>query len=87
MNALDTNRINVNSPYKVWAEGLVLHFETESGIRYAVDFDCEDSPLYTAYWLNLTNDSHKPSPSDRQIPKTLICIEEIAMFRANKPQD
>ena len=40
MNALDTNRINVNSPYKVWAEGLILHFETESGIRYAVDFDC-----------------------------------------------
>ena len=23
MNALNTNRINVNSPYKVWAEGLV----------------------------------------------------------------
>ena len=33
MNALDTNRINVNSPYKVWAEGQVLHFETENGIR------------------------------------------------------
>ena len=82
MNALDTNRINVNSPYKVWAEGLVLHFETESGIRYAVDFDCEDSPLYTAYWLNLTNESHKPSPSDREIPKTLICIIE-EFFRQN----
>ena len=59
MNALDTNRINVNSPYKVWAEGYVIHFETENGIRYAVDFDCEDNPLYTAYWLNLTNESHK----------------------------
>ncbi len=42
MNALDTNRINVNSPYKVWAEGQVLHFEIENGIRYAVDFDCEE---------------------------------------------
>ena len=76
MNALDTNRINVNSPYKVWPEGLVLHFETENGIRYAVDFDSEDNQLYTAYWLNLTNESHKSSPSDRQIPKTLICIVE-----------
>lgn len=76
MNALDTNRINVNSPYKVWAEGFVLHFETENGIRYAVDFDCEDNPLYTAYWLNLTNESHKSSPGDRLIPKTLICIVE-----------
>ena len=82
MNALDTNRINVNSPYKVWAEGLVLHFETENGIRYAVDFDCEDNPLYTAYWLNLTNESHKSSPSDRLIPKTLICIVE-EFFRQN----
>jgi hypothetical protein len=82
MNALNTNRINVNSPYKVWAEGLVLHFETENGIRYAVDFDSEDNQLYTAYWLNLTNESHKSSPSDRQIPKTLICIVE-EFFRQN----
>ena len=82
MNALDTNRINVNSPYKVWAEGFVLHFETDNGIRYAVDFDFEDNPLYTAYWLNLTNESHKSSPSDRLIPKTLICIIE-EFFRQN----
>lgn len=82
MNALNTNRINVNSPYKVWAEDLVMHFETEHGIRYAVDFDFEDNPFYTAYWLNLTNESHKPSPKDKQIPKTLICIVE-EFFRQN----
>ena len=82
MNALDTNRINVNSPYKVWAEHMVIHFETEHGIRYAVDFDYEDNPLYVAYWLNLTNESHKPSPSDSLIPKTLICIVE-EFFRQN----
>ena len=82
MNVLDTNRINVNSPYKVWTDGQVLHFETESGIRYAVDFDYENNPLYTAYWLNLTNESHVPSPSDRQIPMTLICIVE-EFFRQN----
>lgn len=82
MNTLDTNRINVNSPYKVWAEGFVLHFETETGIRYAVDFDFEDNPFYKAYWLNLANESHKPSPNDRRIPKTLICIVE-EFFRMN----
>lgn len=76
MKPLDINSINVNSPYKVWAAGSVLHFETDYGIRYAVDFDFEDNPFYTAYWLNLTNESHKPSPSDRLIPKTLICIVE-----------
>lgn len=76
MNALDTNRINVNSPYKVWAEGKILHFETENNIRYAVDFDFEDTTLFVAYWLNLTNESHKPSPNDRKIPMTVICIIE-----------
>jgi len=70
MNALDTNRINVNSPYKVWAEELVLHFETENGIRYAVDFDSEDSLLYTAYWLNLTNESHAHKVSDTSMLQT-----------------
>lgn len=82
MNALDINRININSPYKVWAEGFVLHFETENDIRYAVDFDSEDNLPYAAYWLNLTNESHKSSPSDRLIPKTLICIVE-EFFRQN----
>ena len=82
MNALDINRININSPYKVWAEGEVIHFETIHSIRYAVDFDSEDSPLYTAYWLNLTNESHKPSPNDKQISKALICIVE-EFFRQN----
>ena len=82
MNALDTNRININSPYHVWSEGMVMHFETEHGIRYAVDFDFEDNPLCRAYWLNLTNESHKPSPNDKQIPKTLICIIE-EFFRQN----
>lgn len=82
MVALDINRINVNSPYKVWAKGLVIHFETENRIRYAVDFDSEDNPIYAAYWLNLTNESHKPSPNDRKIPQTLICIVE-EFFRQN----
>lgn len=82
MNSLNTNRINVNSPYKVWAEKSVLHFETENGIRYAVDFDSEENPYYTAYWLNLTNESHKSSPNDKKIPKTLICIVE-EFFRQN----
>jgi len=82
MNSLNTNRININSPYKVWAEKSVLHFETENGIRYAVDFDSEENPYYTAYWLNLTNESHKSSPNDKKIPKTLICIVE-EFFRQN----
>lgn len=82
MNALDINRINVNSPYKVWSEGNVIRFETNYGIRYAVDFDYEANPLYTAYWLNLINESHKSSPNDKLTPQTLICIVE-EFFRQN----
>lgn len=82
MNTLDVSRINVNSPYKVWAENGVIRFETSYGIHYSVDFDPEDNPLYKAYWLNLVNESHKPSPNDYQIPRTLICIVE-EFFRQN----
>ena len=76
MLPLDVNRINVNSPYKVWADEDVIRFETDYGIRYAVDFDLDDNPYYTAYWLNLTNESNKPSPGDKKIPQTIISIVE-----------
>ena len=76
MQTLDTNRININSPYKVWTEGDVVHFVTDYGIQYAVDFDYDGNPYYTAYWLNLTNESSKPSPSDKKIPQTVISIVE-----------
>ena len=72
MKTLDANRININSPYKVWTEGEVVHFVTDYGIQYAVDFDYDGNPYYTAYWLNLTNESSKPSPSDKKIPQTVI---------------
>ena len=82
MNSLNINHININSPYKVWAENEIIRFETTYGIRYSVDFDPEDDMPYEAYWLNLTNESHKPSPNDRLIPQTLICIVE-EFFRQN----
>ena len=82
MNPLDISHININSPYKVWVENKIIRFETTHGIRYSVDFDPEDDMPYKAYWLNLTNESHKPSPNDRLIPQTLICIVE-EFFRQN----
>ena len=82
MNALDANRINVNSPYKVWTDGEVVHFTTDNDINYAVDFDYDSNPYFTAYWLNLTNESGKASPGDAKIPRTVICIIE-EFFRVN----
>ncbi len=82
MYQLDANRINVNSPYKVWNFEEGIQFDTDHGIRYAIDFDIDDNPFYPAYWLNLTNKSNKPSPSDKNIARTVVCIIE-EFFRQN----
>jgi hypothetical protein len=82
MNILDANRININSPYKVWNDDEAIQFDTDYGIRYAVDFDVDSNPFFQAYWLNLTNRTHKPSPNDKNIAKTIICIIE-EFFRLN----
>ena len=82
MNALDANRININSPYKVWTDGEVVRFTTDNDINYAVDFDYDSNPYFSSYWLNLTNESGKPSPGDAKIPRTVICIIE-EFFRQN----
>ena len=83
MNTLDINRININSYYKVWNVGNEIYFVTDNGIKYAVDFDDDNNPYYTAYWLNLKNQSNKKSPGDAKIPQTLICIIE-EFFRKNQ---
>lgn len=82
MNQLNANRININSPYNVWTDGNILHFNTDFGIRYAVDFDHDDNPYFNSYWLNLTNENNKPSPNDKKISQTIICIIE-EFFHAN----
>lgn len=82
MNKLDIERINILSPYEIWSKGNVLFFTTDNGVEYSVDFDPEESPFFTAYWLNLTNLNFKSSPNDKKIPQTLICIIE-EFFRQN----
>ena len=82
MNRLDTDRINDHSPYLVVYDESELVFTTDYGIHYAVDFDDDANPYFTAYWLNLSNISHQSSPGDKKIPQTLICIVE-EFFRVN----
>ena len=82
MKELQTKQINMVSPYWVLYEGFALVFTTDNGIKYAVDFDEDTNPYYKAYWLNLTNLSSKPSPGDKKIAQTVICIIE-EFFRQN----
>lgn len=50
-------------------------FRTDYDIVYAVDFKEEGSfsPI-PAYWFDLTNRSHKSSPSDPKVRETVIRI-------------
>jgi hypothetical protein len=66
----------------VWTDCEVVRFTTDNDINYAVDFDYDSNPYFTAYWLNLTNESGKTSPGDSKIPRTVICIIE-EFFRQN----
>lgn len=82
MNRLDISRINALSPYKVWEQEDGFNFETDFGLRYAIDFDDDTNPFYTAYWFNLKNKSNAISPSDKKIEQTVICVIE-EFFRQN----
>lgn len=83
MNRLDIESINNRAPYDVaYAEDGEIVFLTDYGINYSVTFDDDSNPYYTAYWFNLTNLNNIPSPSDKKIAQTVICIIE-EFFRKN----
>jgi hypothetical protein len=83
MNILNLEMINAHAEYQVFMSqsGKYL-FKTDYGILYAVDFELDNNPYYTAYWFNLTNPEHSKSPGDIKIPQTIICIIE-EFFRLN----
>ena len=82
MKELNAWQVNILSPYWVAYDGDALTFTTDYGIKYAVDFDEDTNPYFQAFWLNLTNLSNRPSPSDKKIAQTVICIIE-EFFRQN----
>ena len=58
-------------------------FTTDADVVLTVSFDIYSNLSgSTAYWLNLTNASHRPSPRDPKVRDTLICIIE-EFFRQN----
>lgn len=75
--------INSHAEYQVYVgqTGKYL-FKSDYGILYAVDFELDSNPFYTAYWFNLTNPDHTKSPGDSKIAQTVICIIE-EFFRLN----
>ena len=82
MRPLDTNHINIFSPYTVWESGGRYYFESESRLKFFVDFDLDTNPICTAYWLNLVNMSGQASPGDVRVWETMVCIVE-EFFRQN----
>jgi len=84
MKPFDIDRINEVTPYHVEQNGDKLLFKTDYDILYSVWF--EEQPITgvdtEAYWLNLTNYSHKSSPGDIKIRLTVTTILE-EFFRQN----
>lgn len=83
MNRLDISRINALAPYKVWEQEDGFNFETDFGLRYAIDFDDDANPYYTAYWFNLKNKNNATSPNDKKIEQTVVCVID-EFFRQNQ---
>lgn len=84
MTALNLNMINAHSDYQVWLSpnGKYL-FKTDFDILYAVDFELDANPHFTAYWFNLTNLENVSSPNDHKIAQTVVCI--ISEFFQQNP--
>lgn len=77
MRALDISRLQITSPYVVVKQGDEYLFRTDSDILYAVSFQQYDGISgITAYWFDLSNRSHLPSPNDKKVRETVICIIE-----------
>ena len=83
MNPLDTQRLFLDCPYAVRQDGDEYTFKTDYDIVYAVDFKEESAfdPI-PAYWFDLTNRTHRPSPNDPKVRETVIRII-TEFFRVN----
>ena len=83
MNALNLEMVNAHAEYQVFLSQTGKYFfKTDFDIIYAVDFELDANPSYTAYWFNLTNPEHAKSPGDVKIAQTVVCIIE-EFFRLN----
>ena len=82
MRALDISRLQITSPYVVVKQGDEYLFRTDSDILYAVSFQQYDGISgITAYWFDLSNRSHLPSPNDKKVRETVICIIEEFFYQ------
>ncbi len=82
MNKLNISTINSHSPYNVEYYGESIRFVTDYDVNYSVTFDDDNNSFYTVYWFNLTNLDNQPSPGDKKVAQTVICIIE-EFFRQN----
>lgn len=79
MNALNIDKINVSSPYKVvWDEATHLYkFVSDYGVSFSVAFE-ENDLLYCgeSYQFALTNYEGAKSPRDSKVRNTVLAIVE-----------
>jgi hypothetical protein len=77
MNPLNTSRLQLTAPYTVVKEKEEYLFRTDNDILYAVSFqEYNGISGLNAYWIDLSNRSHRASPNDAKVKETVICIIE-----------
>lgn len=86
MNALNLEKINIVSPYKVTLRvdsPCVFSFYTDFGVEYEIVIKSNDIFIQSgAYVLDIINVWHLPSPGDSKFKQTLMAIVE-EFFRQN----
>ena len=84
MKALNLNRLNVRTPYSVWAVGEQSYgFKTAYGVQYRIGF-IDDQTIWQhgAYEFGIVNENGRPSPNDRKIRETIYAVIE-EFFESN----
>lgn len=78
MNKLNLDRLNIKSPYSVWAvDEHVYGFKTDYAVFFKIVFD-KNTLIWEdgAYEFGLSNESHKPSPNGTKVKETVMAIIE-----------
>lgn len=85
MKPLDITGINCHAPYQVWEIDGDYSFKTDNGaiinISFVEDFSIWESGAYQFY---IGNESHTPSPNDKNVRDTIFVIMEF--FFADNPE-
>lgn len=84
MKALNLNRLNIRTPYSVWAVDKQSYgFKTAYGVQYRIGFIADQTIWqHGAYEFGIINENRRPSPNDHKLRETIYAVIE-EFFESN----